>query len=112
MPFDHHSNFALSTVVSANSTQLAVRSGDQGVFPPPPFNCTVWGGGNATTANATIIRVIQVSGNVFTFERTAEGSPDRVIVSGDSIANTITTKVFVDLEQDPARLLYVYRNLR
>ncbi len=104
MAFDNHGNLSYSLVATApapatSGTSLTVAAGHGARFPVAPFNCTVWpAGAIPTPANAEIIRVTAVVGDVLTIVRTQEGSSARTIVIGDQIANTITKKVIEDIE--------------
>lgn len=104
MPFDAHANLAYSTVAvapspAASGTSLTVATGKGALFPAAPFNATVWPTGVFPLAsNAEIVRVTAVVGDVLTIVRTQEGTAARSILTGDQIANTITAKVFTDIE--------------
>lgn len=104
MPYDAHKNFAVSSIATAPSpavsgTSLTVQSGDGAKFPTPPFNITVWANSQQpTTANAEIIRVTAIAGDVFTIVRAQENSTARSIIVGDQLAATITAKTLTDLE--------------
>lgn len=101
---DAHANFAYSTVLSdpqpaGIGNTLTVQSGEGALFPTPPFNATVWPiNDQPSSANAEIVRVTAINGDVFTIERRQEGSYSRDIQIGDQIAATITNKVLVDAE--------------
>lgn len=101
---DDHANFAISTVATAPSpaasgTSLVVAAGDGALFPTPPFNCTIWPiGETPTSINAEIVRVTNISTDTLTIARAQEGSSARSVIVGDQIANTITAKVFTDIE--------------
>lgn len=102
--FDKHANFAYSTVATAPSpadtgTSLTVATGQGSRFPAVPFNVTVWPQASIPTpANAEVIRVTNVTGDVLTITRHQEGSSARSIIIGDQIGNTATNKTFTDLE--------------
>jgi hypothetical protein len=104
MPFDAHANLAYSTVAvapapAASGTSLTVATGQGALFPAAPFNATVWPTGVfPLTTNAEIVRVTAVVGDVLTIVRTQEGTSARTILAGDQIANTVTAKVFSDIE--------------
>jgi histidinol phosphatase-like enzyme len=104
MAFDAHANFAYSTVATAPSpansgTSLTVATGDGAKFPAVPFNATVWPASTQpTTANAEIVRVTNISGDVLTITRTQESTSARTVLVGDQIADTITAKTFTDIE--------------
>lgn len=101
---DNKKNFAISSVAvapapAASGTQLTVTAGHGTRFPTAPFNCTVWPASQEpTVANAEIVRVTDVTGDVLTIEREQEGTSARTILVGDSIAATITAKAFTDIE--------------
>lgn len=105
MIFDPHQNLALATVVIAPSpslsgTTLIVNSG--ALLPNPAgigYNCTVYPAGvTPTAANAEIVRVTAIVGDILTITRAQEGTTAKAIASGWSIANTITVKVITDIE--------------
>lgn len=84
---------------AASGTSLVVSAGQGALFPTAPFNCTVWPDGETpTSANAEIVRVTAVVTDTLTIVRTQEGTSARSIIVGDQIANTITAKVFTDIE--------------
>lgn len=102
--FDAHVNFALSTVAVApvpadTGTELRV-TGASGLFPPSPFNATIWAIGETPNVNnAEIVRVTAVDGDDFTVIRQAEGpSGSRAIQVGDQVMAGITAKSINDLE--------------
>jgi hypothetical protein len=102
---DRHTNFAASTVVVAPSpadtgTELRIASNEAKLFPLPPFNATVSPYGQVpTAANAEIVRVTAMTGDLMTMIRAQEGSTARPIVVGDSFAATITAKTLQDIEE-------------
>lgn len=104
MAFDAHKNLAGSTVAVAPSpatsgTSLTVALGQGSLFPTPPFNATIWPTGmTPNVANAEIVRVTNIAGDVFTITRMQEGTSARTVIVGDLIANTITAKVVTDVE--------------
>jgi hypothetical protein len=104
MAFDAHKNFAVSSVAvapspAASGTSLTVASGDGARFPAAPFNGTVCPAqALATPANAEIVRVTAIAGDVLTIVRAQEGTTARAIAIGDLIAATITAKTVTDLE--------------
>jgi len=99
---DAHKNFAVTDVSVAPSpatsgTSLTVT--DASVFPATPFNATICPTGTIPTpANAEIVRVTNIAGNVLTITRTQEGTSARTVIVGDLIACTATAKVFTDIE--------------
>lgn len=102
---DAHANFAVSTVAvapspSSSGTSLTVATGDGAKFPAAPFNATVWPlNTNPTTANAEIVRVTAVAGDVLTITRAAEApSFAQPVTVGYGIAATITAKTLTDIE--------------
>ncbi len=101
---DAHANFAYSTILldadpPGAGNNITVQSGDGALFPTPPFNATIWPiSAQPTSANAEIVRVTAIVGDVFTIERRQEGSYARDILIGDQIAATITNKTLVEAE--------------
>ncbi len=101
--FDNHSLFAYSTVATAPSpattgTSITVQSGDGTKFNVSQ-NCTVWPVSvQPTLANAEVVRITAISGDTLTIQRSQEMILSRSIIIGDQIANTITPKVFTDIE--------------
>lgn len=99
---DAHKNFAVTDVTVAPSpatsgTSLTVT--DASVFPAVPFNATICPtGAIPTPANAEIVRVTNIAGNVLTITRTQESTSARTVLVGDLIACTATAKVFADIE--------------
>jgi hypothetical protein len=108
MAFDAHKNLAISTVATAPSpatsgTSLTVAAGEGARFPAPPFNATAWPANAVPTpANAEVLRVTALAGDVLTVQRAQEGTTARAIGLGDLIAASITAKVLQDLEQQAA----------
>src|SRR6059036_1426461 len=104
MPFDAHKNFAYSTVAVAPSpalsgTTMEVAAGGGAEFPSAPFNATVWPVSQIPlSANAEIVRVTAIVGDVLTLVRAQEGTAARTVVVGDQIAETITAKSLEDIE--------------
>lgn len=104
MPFDAHANLAGSLVVVAPSpdtsgTTLEVVAGEGALFPAVPFNCTVMPANTMPTqANAEIVRVTNITGDVFTITRAQEGTTAKPIAIGYFIANSITVKDITDIE--------------
>ncbi len=104
MIFDAHKNLALSAVIVApvpatSGTTLTVTLGTGVLFPTAPFNCTIYPAGRSPLiTNAEIVRVTSVVGDVLTIVRAQEGTAARSIRVGDSIGNTMTVKVFTDIE--------------
>jgi len=102
--FDAHTNLALATVAVAPSpalsgTSLIITAGFVSLFPAVPFNCTVWPSTvSPTAANAEIVRVTNIVGDIFTIVRAQEGTTAKAIASGYRIGNTVTAKVFTDIE--------------
>jgi hypothetical protein len=110
MAFDAHKNFAVSSVAvapspAASGTSLTVATGEGARFPAAPFNGTVCPAqALATPANAEIVRVTAIAGDVLTIVRAQEGTTARAMAIGDLIAATITAKTVTDIER-PADLL-------
>lgn len=103
--FDAHANLAISLVAvgpspSTSGTSLVVTGGTGSKFPAVPFNCTVYPNSVPAplTTNAEIIRVTNVTGDVFTIVRAQEGTTAKPIVAGYVIENSISVKVFTDIE--------------
>jgi hypothetical protein len=102
--YDAHSNLAYSTVAIAPSpatsgTSLTVAAGQGALFPTVPFNCTLYPpNSNPLASNAEIVRVTNVTGDVFTIVRAQEGTSARTVQTGWQIANTATKLVFTDIE--------------
>jgi hypothetical protein len=102
--FDAHANLALATVAVAPSpalsgTSLIITAGFASLFPATPFNATCWPAtANPTDANAEIVRVTSIVGDIFTIVRAQEGTTAKAIASGYRIGNTVTAKVFTDIE--------------
>jgi hypothetical protein len=96
-------NFAITTVATAPSTalgtSLTVASSGGDLFPDTPFNATVWPIGELPiSTNAEIVRVTDITGDVFTIQRMQEDSKHRIIQFGDQIAATITAKTANDIK--------------
>jgi hypothetical protein len=104
MLFDAHKNFAYSLVALAPSpatsgTTLTVARGDGPTFPTPPFNGVVWSIGSLPlAANAEVLRVTAITGDVLTIVRSQEGTSVRAILIGDQISAAITAKTLTDVE--------------
>lgn len=108
MGFDAHKNLAYSTVATAPSpassgTSLVVQAGEGAKFPAPPFNVTIWPvGAQPNPSNSEIARCTAVATDTLTLVRaTTTESPavgPRSVIIGDQIAETITAKVLVDIE--------------
>lgn len=99
-----HKNFAYSTILTApdpatSGTSLTVQSDHGRLFPHPPFSATIWPtGAQPLTTNAEIVLVTDISDDIFTIERTQEGTAARTVVVGDQIAASITAKTLTDTE--------------
>lgn len=104
MSFDAHKNLATGTVLTAptpatSGTSLTVGTGEGARFPTVPFNATVSPANVLPTpANAEIVRVTNVSGDILTITRAQELTSARNIIVTDQISNTITAKVLTDVE--------------
>ncbi len=105
MSFDQHANFGYSRIVTPPSpalsgTTLTVSTGEGALFPPVPFNATIWPvGQNPTATNAEIVRVTNITGDDFTITRAQELTAAVAIGQNYQIANTATKKVFTDIEE-------------
>ena len=104
---DAHKNFAYSTLTnSPGTTGTTFNVADGSVFPVAPFNATVWPTATQpTSANAEIVRVTVVAGNVLTVSArgpgtTQEGSTNQNVASGFQIAATVTAKTITDIEDN------------
>jgi hypothetical protein len=107
MAFDAHKNLAIGTVATPPAPpgiglSLTVATGEGTRFPVPPFQATVWpSAAIPTPANAEIVRVTGVNGDVITLgARAQEGTVARAIAVGDLIAATITAKSLTDVETE------------
>jgi hypothetical protein len=104
MPFDAHTNFAVSTVAvlpspAVSGTSLTVASGEGARFPAAPFNATIAPiAAQPTPANAEIVRVTARTGDVLTIARAQEATAARTIQIGDLIAATITARTLTAIE--------------
>lgn len=104
LTFDAKSNFAYSVVavapVSATAgTSLEVAPGDGAKFPAAPFNAVIWPTAvQPTVANAEVVRVTAIAGDVLTITRTQEGSNNRTVIVNDQIALNVTAKTFTDIQ--------------
>jgi len=104
MAFDAHANFAISAIAVAptppsSGTSVTVTAGDGTKFPAAPFNAVVCTAGtNPTSANAEIVRVTAIAGDVLTITRTQESTSARSIQVGDQIFAAITAKTLTDIE--------------
>ena len=103
---DAHKNLIESLIVTppnpaTTGTSLTITTGQGTLFPTVPFNITIWKSDeNASLANAEIVRVTNIVGDVLTMTRAQESSTARTIVAGDKIALTITAKSFTDIEEN------------
>lgn len=108
---DARANLAYSAVQTAPSpaasgTSLTVTTGHGTRFPATPFNLVICATGEVPTpANAEIVRVTNITGDVFTITRAQEGSSARTVVVGDAVWFTATKKTFDDLDTDIAARL-------
>ena len=104
MSFDQHRNFSSSTVLVAptpasSGTTLTVQSGAGAIFPAVPFNAVVVPFNTIPTpSNAEIVRVTNITGDVFTITRAQESSVAQNIAIGYYIADAITAKDITDIE--------------
>jgi len=93
-----YSNVTVAPVPSDSGTTLTVMSGDGVLFPTPPFQATVWPVGEIPVArNAEIVRVTNITGDVFTVIRGQEGTPYRGMSVGNQIVAALTAKTVDDL---------------
>lgn len=104
--FDTHSLFGYSTVQSGSGvigsdtgTDIVADTGDGSNFSTGQ-NITVWPAGTQPTmANAEIMRITGISTDTLTVTRAQEGTTALTgITAGYQFANTITPKVFTDIE--------------
>jgi tRNA threonylcarbamoyladenosine modification (KEOPS) complex Pcc1 subunit len=104
MNFDGHTNFAVSTVLTAPSpattgTTLTLASGTGALFPAAPFQVVVTPTGViATAANSEILRVTAKNTDVLTVQRHVESSATRSIIVGDTVSLAVTAKALTDME--------------
>lgn len=102
--FDQHANLAVGTITVAPSpatsgTSLTLQSGQGALFPTPPFNATYTPASSSpTSTNAEIVRVTAIVGDVLTITRAQESSSAQSITIGGTIANSVTAKIFTDIE--------------
>lgn len=100
---DAFKNFVLSLIAVAPSpalsgTSITVTTADGAIFPATPFNAVIFAVGQVPiAANAEIVRVTAIVGDVLTITRAQEGSSARAIIVGDTIVQAITNKVFTDI---------------
>src|ERR1035437_7381015 len=93
---DAVANFTLTTVAiplspATSGTSLTVHSGDGANFPATPFSATVWPPGvSPTWANAEIVRVTVVTGDILTITRAQESTTAQPIAAGYQIAQALT----------------------
>lgn len=89
-------NFAITTIATAPSpsttgTTLTVEASAGVIFPIPPFNVTIWPVGEIPlNENAEIVKVTNITGDVFTITRQQEATNARSVQVGDQVAATIT----------------------
>jgi hypothetical protein len=101
---DPHKNFAYSTILTAPSpattgTSLTVGDGQGALFPPVPFNATIWPtAAQPLSTTAEIVQVTAILDDTFTIVRAMEGSTARTVVIGDQIAATITNATLTAAE--------------
>jgi hypothetical protein len=106
MAMDVLKNFAYTGVLIAPEppsfgTSLTVYNGESARFPAPPFSVSVWPIGLAATpANAEILRVTAIAGDVWTIQRQQEGTQARAIEANDQIAQAMTVDTINDLIAD------------
>lgn len=106
MSFDARKNFAYSTIATAPSpaasgTTFNVQSGDETLFPTPPFNGVAWPSGlSPLYTNAEIVRVtaIDPTTHVFTITRAQEDTSAKNIATGWQFMAGLTNKTLADIE--------------
>ncbi len=105
MSLDSIANFVYGFVATPPSpptsgTTLGLATGTGSLFPPAPFNYTIWPTGTgALLSNAEIVRVLAFSGDTITsMLRAQEGTTARTILVGDQSALTVTVKIINDIE--------------
>jgi hypothetical protein len=104
VPFDQHKNLAISRIIAPPSpadlgTAVDIIPGEEARFPIPPFNVTIWPpSAIPTPANAEVARVTLIQNNRLFIERAVEGTVARSILIGDFIAETVTAKALLDIE--------------
>lgn len=105
---DAQGNLSIGTVLTPPSpavsgTSVTLVAGQGARFPVPPFNCTVWPTGQIPDpANAEIVRVSGIVGDVLTIARAQESTTARTILIGDTLALTVTKKTFTDRHRGAA----------
>lgn len=101
---DAHKNFAYSHVAAApapatSGVSLTVTTAEGTLFPTTPFNAVAWPAGVIPLlSNAEIVRVTNISGDVFTITRAQEGTSAKSIAVGWQIMASISTKLLTDIE--------------
>lgn len=97
---DNYKNLALAQILTppspaASGTSMTLQTGQGAWLPVPPFDGTVFSAATfPTPANAEIVRVTAIAGDVATIQR---GTPARAIQAGDYIAATFTEKFVTDM---------------
>lgn len=106
---DDHNNFGDSTVAvvpspAVSGLSLTVATGEGARFTAtPPYNITICPiGADPTPANAEIVTVTALVGDVFTIVRAQEGTVARTILVGDKFSMAITSKMLTDIATDIA----------
>jgi hypothetical protein len=90
---------AVAPIPASSGVTLTVATGQGSWLPAVPFNVTAWPDGQAATpANAEIVRVTDVTGDVVTMTRAQEGTSAKSIAVGWNFAATITLKMVTDSE--------------
>ena len=96
---DAYKNLAAGVVLTpptpaASGTSLELQPGHGLRLPVPPFNLTIWAANTLPVPpNAEIVRVTAIAGDLLTITRAVEGTSARLILAGDFLAATITTKL-------------------
>lgn len=100
---DAWANLAVGTIATApapssSGVSLTLTAGHGARFPAAPFNATVWPANTLPDpANAEIVRVTAVTGDVLTIVRAQEGIPAVAAAVGYQVAATVTKKTLDDV---------------
>src|SRR5258708_40203504 len=107
MAIDIHANFAYSTLlnsITSGAATLTVASGGGANFPAAvtggaSFNATIWPSGTQPkSTTAEIVKVTNITVDVFSITRAQEGTTALAFSAGDQIAANITSKTLTDIE--------------